>query len=104
MHHHTSLGIGAPLTRLLLQRSNLNIVALTSKASSSQAQDIILSEIQSDRREWFSKRLHVIPNVNLLEETTVKEASDEVKERYKNSIRLMVCLAGGVSSELPVIV
>jgi hypothetical protein len=89
------------LTRLLLQRSRLNVVALTSKPSAAEVRDSLLSGLNGKGGPDVEKRLHVIPRVDVCEETTVERAAREVKQRYRSaSVRLIVCLAGEVRAML----
>ena len=79
------------MTRLLLAKTNLNIIALTSKSSSNSA-------FPEDLRH---PRIKLVHDVDLLKEDTVRRAAEEVDGllKGKKDVRLVVCLAGQVSSD-----
>lgn len=80
-------GLGLPLTRLLLKKTNLNLICLTSKSSSSPLPE-----------DLNNSRVEVIHDVDLKREETVQKAAGRVKDLTGGKgLRLVVCLAGQVS-------
>lgn len=87
-------GLGLPLTRYILKHTGLSVVALTSKTSS-RIRDDILSDIEGGSSDAMKKRLTVIPNVDLLNESSIEAAAKQIEG--EKALRLLVCLAGEVS-------
>lgn len=84
------------MVKLLLKKTQLNVIALTSKSKPSSSAS---SSTSSASSEILSHpRVKLIHQVDLLDEQTVKQAAEEVKEILggKKDVRLVVCLAGQV--------
>lgn len=85
-------GLGLAFSRYLLQNSNLQVVATTSRDASS-ARSAILDGIKSGE-----DNLHTL-DMDITNEEAVHRAAQTVQERFgKGNLRLLINVAGVVSS------
>jgi hypothetical protein len=91
-------GLGLPLVKLLLEKTQLNVIALTSKSKPSSSASSSSSSLSASSEILSHPRVKLINSVDLLDEQTVQRAADEVKDILggKKDVRLVVCLAGQV--------
>ncbi|KAG7528920.1 hypothetical protein FFLO_05877 [Filobasidium floriforme] len=94
-------GLGLPLVKLLLEKTQLNVIALTSKSKPSSSASSSSSSLSASSKILSHPRVKLINSVDLLDEQTVQRAADEVKDILggKKDVRLVVCLAGQLHPE-----
>ena len=88
----TTSGLGLAFTRYLLQNTNLQVVATTSRDSSS-ARDAILKG-KDDKVD--EKKLLTL-DMDITNEAAIRKAAKMVEEKYgKGNLRLLINVAGVV--------
>jgi len=93
----SSRGIGRSFVRHLLARSNLQVVA-TSSRPPSESKELILSKSSNPDEHTFDQRrtdrLHTL-KVNALDEDDIEQAAREVEKRFgKGSLKLLINVSG----------